>query len=168
MAFWKCVNYLVLTGIISFFVGRIIPKRWFSADVFPYRSFAFEQDGKFYDRFKIRFWQKKVPDMSKILPKLMPAKCISYDYKEQLPRMLQETCVAEFIHTLLCFSGLYCLKLWPGMGGAVVSVIYILVFNLPYIMIQRYNRPRLMRLNNRIKQQTISVSEGSIKQVCEC
>ena len=168
MAIWKCGNYLVLTEIISFFVGRIIPKRWFSADVFPYRSFAFEQDGKFYDRFKIRFWQKKVPDMSKILPKLMPAKCISYDYKEQLPRMLQETCVAEFIHTLLCFSGLYCLKLWPGMGGAAVSVIYILVFNLPYIMIQRYNRPRLMRLNNRIKQQTVSVLEGSIKQVCEC
>ena len=36
--------------------------------------------------------------------------------------------------------------IWPGAGGIIVTVIYILLGNLPFIIIQRYNRPRLQRL----------------------
>ncbi len=38
------------------------------------------------------------------------------------------------------------LWIWPGAGGIIVTVIYILLGNLPFIIIQRYNRPRLQRL----------------------
>lgn len=166
MLFWDCVQYLAVTGIIAFFLGRLIPKKWFRADKFPFSSFAFEKNGKFYNKFKIRIWQNKVPDMSKILPKIMPAKSISSDYREKLPRMLQETCVAEFIHVLLCFSGLKCIKLWPGAGGKIIVFLYIVLFNLPYIMIQRYNRPRLLKLNKNIERQ--ETKEGSVKTACVC
>ena len=63
--------------------------------------------------------------------------------------MICETCIAELIHALLCLSGLYCLKLWPGAGGIIAAIVYILLFNLPFILIQRYNRPRLIRLQQR-------------------
>ena len=59
--------------------------------------------------------------------------------------MIQETCVAELVHGLLCLSGLACLKLWPGMGGAIITLLNLVV-NLAYVAIQRYNRPRLLRL----------------------
>ena len=36
--------------------------------------------------------------------------------------------------------------LWPGWGGAIVLAVWVLLANLPFILIQRYNRPRLMRL----------------------
>ena len=159
---------MVITGVIAFFVGRLLPKKWFRADLFPYRSFRFEQDGRIYDKLHIRKWQNKLPNMSKILPFMMPAKNLSGDYKKRLPRMLQETCVAELIHTLNCFVGLYCLKLYPGVGGVIILILYITLFNLPFIIIQRYNRPRLMRLAKRVYQNEIENMERSAGETCEC
>ena len=65
--------------------------------------------------------------------------------KTRLPQMLRETCVAELTHWLLCVAGLHCLTLWPSVGGLAVVCLNILG-NLPFILIQRYNRPRLARL----------------------
>ena len=59
--------------------------------------------------------------------------------------MLQETCVAELIHFLLCIGGLRCLWLWNGVGGVWISLLKILG-NLPYIIIQLNNLPRLALL----------------------
>ena len=168
MNFWKCFCFLIITGVIAFFAGRILPKKWFRADLFPYRSYKFEQDGRIYDKLHIRKWQNKVPSMSKILPFMMPAKNLSGDYKKRLPRMLQETCVAELIHTLNCFVGLYCLKLYPGVGGVIILILYITLFNLPFIFIQRYNRPRLMRLAKRVYQNENTNAERSAGETCEC
>ena len=166
MKFWKCFCFLIITGVVAFFVGRLLPKKWFRADLFPYRSFRFEQDGRIYDKLHIRKWQNKLLDMSKILPFMMPAKNLSGDYKKRLPRMLQETCVAELIHTLNCFAGLYCLKLYPSVGGVIILILYITLFNLPFIIIQRYNRPRLMRLAKRVYQD--ENAERSAEKTCEC
>ena len=168
MNFWKCFCFLIITGVIAFFAGRLLPKKWFRADLFPYRSYKFEQDGRIYDKLHIRKWQNKEPSMSKILPYMMPAKNLSGDYKKRLPRMLQETCVAELIHTLNCFVGLYCLKLYPGVGGVIILILYITLFNLPFIIIQRYNRPRLMRLAKRVYQNENTNAERSAGETCEC
>lgn len=167
MGFWKCFWYLIITGIISFFVGRLLPKKWFRPDLFPYRSYKFEQEGRIYDKLNIRKWQNKVPDMSRILPKWMPAKNLSGNYRERLPRMLQETCVAELIHSLLCITGLYCIKLWPGFGGVVIVMLYIVFFNLPFIIIQRYNRPRLIKLTQRTQEESKKQDEGAVSS-CVC
>lgn len=167
MGFWKCFWYLIITGIISFFVGRLLPKKWFRPDLFPYRSYKFEQEGRIYDKLNIRKWQSKVPDMSRILPKWMPAKNLSGNYRERLPRMLQETCVAELIHSLLCITGLYCIKLWPGFVGVVIVMLYIVFFNLPFIIIQRYNRPRLIKLTQRIQEESKKQDEGAVSS-CVC
>ena len=63
--------------------------------------------------------------------------------------MIEETCVAEFTHFVLILLGFYALRLWPGTGGAVVTAIYILFGNLPFLIIQRYNRPRLQSFSPR-------------------
>ncbi len=152
MSFFLCVVYLSVLGILSFFVGRLLPKRWFHADAFPFRAFAWEQDGRIYKKLFVHKWQNKVPDMSRILPHMMPPKNLSGNYRCRLPRMLQETCVAECIHVLNCIVGLYCLKILPGIGGVIITFLYIVLFNLPYILIQRYNRPRLQRLADRSSQ----------------
>ena len=62
--------------------------------------------------------------------------------------MIRETCVAEFIHVLLCIASLGCLRIWPGFGGFCMAFLYTLG-NIPFIMIQRYNRPRLVSLQGR-------------------
>ena len=164
--FWKCFWYLIITGIVAFFVGRILPKKWFRADLFPYRALNFEDNGRFYDKFGVRKWQNKVPDMSRILPFMMPPKKLTGNYKERLPRMLQETCVAELIHMLNCVVGLYCLKLYPGIGGAIIYLLYVFIFNLPYVMIQRYNRPRLLGLLRRVEKEAERGEHAAFE--CSC
>lgn len=160
--FLECFRYLVIMGIAAFFAGRIMPKKWFRHDMFPYKSFEFEKDGRIYEKLNIRKWHKKVPDMSRILPGLIPAKNLSGDFGTRLQRMLQETCVAEMIHSLLFVAGFHCLKLYPGTGGAVVVFLYNTFLNLPFIIIQRYNRPRLARLEKRIQKR-----KGA-QILCEC
>ena len=144
MKFLHCALYLAITGIIAFLVGRIVPKSWFQEDRFPYRSYPGEQ--KLYRALRVKKWQSKVPDMSRIFPALMPAKKLTADTFANLQGMIQETCVAEMIHSLLLLTGLACLAIWPGAGGIILTLVYILLGNLPFIMIQRYNRPRLQKL----------------------
>lgn len=88
--------------------------------------------------------------MSRILPGLMPPKAIQgKPSAAELETMVKETCVAECIHSLLCLAGLVCLRLWRGFGGLIVALLYALG-NLPFILVQRYNRPRLQRLHSRL------------------
>ena len=79
-------------------------------------------------------------------------------YRKELPKgfggeevryLLDETCIAELIHGLLCVAGLHCMDYWPGAGGMIFAVLY-LVGNLLFVCIQRHNRPRLVRVYERI------------------
>ena len=150
-----CAIYFALSGTIFFFLGRIFPKELFRYDAFPFKSFGFEQDGKIYTKIGVHKWQNKVPDMSRLFKKIMPAKNLSGKVDEKrLIVMIRETCVAELTHFLLCITGRFCLYIWQGLGGAIVYDIYVLLGNLPFIIIQRYNRPRLLRLYMRSKKAT--------------
>lgn len=146
-----CVLYLALIGALGFLVGRMIPPDWVDPERGLWCCFSFEQQGRIYEKLEIRRWQKKVPDMSRLLPRVMPPKRLAGRDLQCLPEMVRETCVAELIHWLLCLGGLYCLRLWRGVGGAVIAVLNI-CGNLPFILIQRYNRPRLKRLLRRSLQ----------------
>ena len=142
-----CIVYIASIGIFGFVLGRLMPKRWFDHTRFPYRAAEFERDGQVYEALGIRRWQNRVPDMSRIFPHLMPPKRMTAHLDAQtLLVMIRETCVAELIHWLLFFAGLAIPAIWPGVWGAVVCVFYCIFGNLIFILIQRYNRPRLVRL----------------------
>lgn len=153
MGFWNCIKYLAGIGFFSFIVGRILPKKWFQYDKFPYVIYQFENDGRIYERIKIRSWQAKIPDMSRIFPKLMPAKKFNYNDVHRLPEMIQETCIAEFIHVLLCFAGLHCISIWE-VGGTILAILNV-IGNLPFVLVQRFNRPRLVRLMKNTEKRRI-------------
>ena len=155
MELLQCVEYIALAGIAGFLLGRVLPKNWFDSRAFPYAPFSFEQGGKIYDKLHIKKWQNRLPDMSRILPFLMPPKRMTTKMDaDTLRRMLQETCVAEFIHWLLFVAGFGLCRFLPHPWGLIVSILYNLLGNLPFILIQRYNRPRLQRLLDRMEQGT--------------
>ena len=107
----------------------------------------FEKNGLLYEKYKIKTWKDKLPDMSRIFTRSMPSKKLGLTFNngkntfDKITILVKETCIAEIIHIFLCIIGLRCTKIWKGIGGVIVSVLYILG-NLPFIMIQRYNRPR--------------------------
>ena len=148
----KCLIYWAILGVSSFLIGRFLPKTWFHSDRFPYKTYAWEKNGTIYNKIYIRKWQNLVPDMSKVFPNMIPEKKMTANYRQDLPLMIQETCIAELVHFILCFAGLYCLHLWPGFGGILLTILYIVLGNIPYILIQRYNRPRLSRLQTKVSK----------------
>ena len=94
-------------------------------------------------------WKRLVPDMSRLLPdmvkKQLPASTAAVT-AAQAEALVQETCRAELVHGVSCLLGLSFLWLWRGWGGVIVLLVWVLLANLPFILIQRYNRPRLVRL----------------------
>jgi len=148
MGFLRCIIYLTLLSFISFLVGRILPKSWFQENVFLYRAFPFENEGRIYEKLHIRKWQNKLLDMSRIFPMLMPAKKMNAENRSDIFIMIRETRIAEFTHMILGISGFLCLFLWRGAGGMIVSLLYC-IGNIPFIMIQRYNRPRLEKVQRK-------------------
>ena len=160
--FWDCFVYLAIISIALFFVGRLLPKKWFCPEAFPYRTYRFEKDGGIYLKLNIKSWQHRLPDMSRIFTKWFLPKKIDENYRDNLPLMIRETCIAECIHTLEAFLGLYCIVLWTDWGGVILSLLYALG-NIPFIMIQRYNRPRLMRL---WKKQQMMIEIAAKKEAC--
>lgn len=151
MGFLKCILYAAAIGVGSFILGRLLPHKLFSPDHPPFRCLSFEDGGKIYNRiFKVKKWQNRLPDMSRIFPFLMQEKKVKGSFQRDLPAMISETCIAEWIHGLLCILALPCIFIWPGPGGLCFTILYILG-NLPFMIIQRYNRPRLTAIQRRLQ-----------------
>lgn len=153
MKFQSCFCYLFIIGLVSFAVGRMLPKSWFHEQGFPYRPMKWEKNGNIYRKLSIHKWQNKVPDMSKILPKFMPKKSLLHfrGDPEELMLLAKECCIAECIHALLALLGFYCIKIWPEIGGCVMACLYFLI-NICYVMIQRYNRPHILKVYDKLIQ----------------
>lgn len=162
MKLLKCAIYCTIAGTVGFFFGRLLSKCPMKPDKGLFHCFAFEKNGALYEKLNIRKWQARVPDMSRILPFLMPPKNLSGNYSDRLPTMIRETCVAEITHIVVSILGLPCLAIWPGAGGIAVTALFILLLNVPYILIQRYNRPRLIRLQQKL------LSRRNQKEECVC
>lgn len=142
--FLSCVIYLAVIGFSGFVFGLFLPRDIFTPDKFPFRCFSWECDGKIYEKFHIRKWKTKLPDMSKICKKMVPKTFDLTDDSICLKKLILETCVAELVHFVLIVFGFYCKIIWHGPGGDIMFLIWMLG-NIPFIMIQRYNRPKLIR-----------------------
>lgn len=154
-SFIKCLVYLVAIGVISFILGRVVPKRWFCYDKFPFHSKNPQKENDLYNALKVRKWKEKLPDMSTILPNIMPSKKLPTTItSEQLELMVQETCVAEAIHWFLSILGFGCVSIWKKAGGWIISSLYGLG-NLLFVIIQRHNRPKLLRLLEILREREV-------------
>ncbi len=61
--------------------------------------------------------------------------------------LVQETCVAECVHWALTLlsAGIF-FFLWRSGWAALLWLVYNVLGNVSFIVIQRYNRPRLQKL----------------------
>lgn len=151
MPFLNCVLYIAAIGIASHFIGNALPRRWFRGDAFPFRSFGWERDGQIYRKIGIHRWKDKVPDMSKICGDMVRKEVASRPTAESLETLVAESCVAECVHFFLILLSLAVLAIYPGAGGWIVWGLCVLG-NLPFMLIQRYNRPRLLKMRNRLRR----------------
>ncbi|MDD6485259.1 MAG: hypothetical protein PUF72_11940 [Clostridiales bacterium] len=138
---WSCA-YAGICSLTVLAVGVFIPR-----DIFNCRSWFFRErawESKLYVFLRVPKWKMRVPDMSIYVKRLMRKRLDNGMSADKMNALVAETCVAESAHVLLCFLALGMVLIWESSGGAVCTLLYAFG-NIPYIIIQRYNRPRLMR-----------------------
>lgn len=149
MALLKSCLFVLVVGILSHYVGEALPRAWFHPDRFPFRAFAWEREGKIYDKLRIRNWKDQLPDMSRVMKDMIPKRVGTCPTAEKVMILVRETCVAELIHWLLALCGGVVYLFWKNSVGVLLSFL-VFLGNLPFILIQRYNRPTLLALAKRL------------------
>ena len=151
MAFFKSVIYVAVLGVASHFIGEALPRKWFVWDRFPWRDFSWEKKGRVYDALRIRAWKDRVPDMSRLFKRMVPKRVGKCPKAEDVWRLVRETCVAEAVHLGLCLLSPGIWLFWRNTVGVLLSLLFVLC-NLPFMFIQRYNRPTLVALATRLEK----------------
>ena len=152
MNFLYALLYIAALGILSHFVGQALPRAWFSAEKFPYRTAKWEKGGKVYEKLGIKRWKDFLPDMSRIMPDMVKKKVTKQSREQGMGVLIAETCVAECVHFWLIILSLGIFAFWRGGWAAVFWLVYNILGNVPFMIIQRYNRPRLVLLEQRRKR----------------
>lgn len=152
MSLLYAVIYIVVLGILSHFVGQALPRARFSAESFPYRTADWENGGRVYEKLGIKHWKDALPDMSRIMPDMVKKKMTGQSREQGMDVLIAETCVAECVHYWLIVLSLGIFLFWRGVWALVFWLVYNILGNVPFILIQRYNRPRLVLLEQRRKR----------------
>ncbi|MEL7659367.1 hypothetical protein [Acetobacterium wieringae] len=142
------IVWLVLMVAAALLCTRL-PERFFDYSAWFYRAHPWENDGEIYQKlFWVRRWKKYLPDGGSLFKGgFQKKKLVSFD-KDHLDRYLLESCRAEMIHWLAM------LPFWVfGFFTPPIVIFYMLLFalavNLPCVIAQRYNRPRIVRIVRR-------------------
>ena len=103
-----------------------------------YQLRGFEE--KLYRKLGVKTWKDKLPAYN---PSLFAVKEHSFD------EIAQATCQAEIVHEIiavLSFLPIFTVRWFGAPAVFVVTSVLSACFDLLFVMIQRYNRPRLVRI----------------------
>lgn len=147
---WITVLYLFIGFVIvllpSLFVAvviRLLPKKWFNPDNKIY--YVGEKERNFLLKIGIKKWKDKIPEMGQTV-NFKKDKLVDANNVEYIQKFLVETCYAESLHICCAISALVAMFFMPAGNfwniSFPIAIIYA-IYNIPSILIQRYNRPRL-------------------------
>ena len=133
---------------VSYFSSRL-PLAWFDPQGWLYRARGWERGGRTYERvFLIRAWKRHLPDGAALFRGGFRKRRMRGRSPHYCRTFVRETCRAELCHWLV-FALVPLFFVWNPWYVAWPMVPYAMAANLPCIVAQRYNRPRLAALAER-------------------
>ena len=138
-----------------------LPDRYFSPDSYFFRTHRFEKEGRIYDHiFRVSRWKHLLPDGGAILKKRgFKKKKLEGHSKEYLNRFLVESARGELTHWLAILP-FWIFGFFTPPQVIWYMLVYALLVNLPCIIAQRYNRPRIKKFLKRISSHARSVEKN--------
>jgi glycosyl-4,4'-diaponeurosporenoate acyltransferase len=119
--------------------------KWFKESSFILKTRKWENDGKFYKTvFKINKWKPLLPDGAKLYKNGFQKRNVKNFEPEYFSQFIAETGRAEITHWLQIIP-FWVFGLWSPSFVILPMLFYALLVNLPCIIAQRYNRPRLIK-----------------------
>lgn len=145
---------LLWGGLQTFFalLCQRLPASWFAWDNWLFRPKAFEKNGRLYKKvFQIHRWKGYLPDGAAVSKSGYRKKHLQDTSIENLSVFLEQSCRAELAH-LLAITPFWIFGLFLPPVGMVLMLGYALAINMPCVLAQRYNRPRIAGLLQRKKR----------------
>jgi glycosyl-4,4'-diaponeurosporenoate acyltransferase len=106
---------------------------------------AVERDGRIYERVRIRRWKDRLPELGDAFPGGVSKRVLRSGASADLRRLVAETRRAELVHWAIP-AIVPVFALWNPAALMAAMVAYAVVANLPCLVVQRYNRGRLLRV----------------------
>lgn len=121
---------------------------------FFYKCYSWENDGKIYKKiFKVHIWKKLLPDGGAIVKNGFKKRHLESFSKENLENFMIESCRAELSHWI-SIAPFWIFGFFAPPEVPVYMFIYAIFLNMPCIIAQRYNRPRISKLIEKIESDT--------------
>lgn len=148
-ALWLVVVNILAWLFLHLFIamaGTQLPPGIFNPNSVLFRARTWEKEGRFYERFfSVRRWKDRMPDGATWFKGGFPKASLKTRSKDYIERFARETCRGEAVHwTVMAAAPLF--FVWNPPVAGLVMLIYGVSANLPCIIVQRYNRNRLMRI----------------------
>ncbi|MEN6409734.1 MAG: hypothetical protein ABFD44_08495 [Anaerolineaceae bacterium] len=145
------IYWLVIQSGIGFLSAHL-PKRFIQPGRRMFRMRPWEENGAIYQKwFKIKSWKPIVWDAGKVFQKDFSKDHVDTKDPKNLERWIIETCRAEWCHWVTFFFIVPLFTFNPP-GMMFFWFLYDTVLNIAPIIVQRYNRPRLAHLLERMMQ----------------
>lgn len=146
VSFWVgVVSFMVLYHFgLRIFMGEVTKRFNFNYNHPWFKQRSFEK--KLYKLLKVRKWKDKVltfdPD--------------AYDYKnrtlEQLATTMAKSETDHWINEVISLTSILFFLAFGHLPALVISAVAAMIFDAQFIVVQRYNRPIVLRLMNRLNK----------------
>lgn len=152
LAIFLCFILWPIFQALGAYVSHKIPDRFLSYSLFLYRAHRWEKNGEIYKQiFKVDKWKTYLPESSSLIKGSYNKKKIDNFSKDSLDKFLLESCRAEMTHWLGILP-FWIFGLFTPARVVGYMFIYAMAVNLPCIIVQRYNRPRIIKLLAKLKK----------------
>jgi glycosyl-4,4'-diaponeurosporenoate acyltransferase len=141
--FWMNFTVYWVWTLARILLDPLIPAAWLNPNRWPFRAFSWEDGGEYYRRvWRIETWKHRLPTFAG--GTRFSKRSLTGSDPEYLNQFIVETCRGESNH-VRAIGSVVIMKLWTPTALWVVLLAIAVAGNLPFIAIQRYNRPRLRR-----------------------
>jgi glycosyl-4,4'-diaponeurosporenoate acyltransferase len=125
------------------YIGHRRPLRSFATDRWWSRLHRLERGGSWYARtLRIKAWKDRLPELGGLFAGGFAKRGAARD-GEYLERFVSETRRAEWVHwTVFLLWPVF--ALWNPPWAVAVMFMYATVVNAPCLLVQRYNRARIL------------------------
>jgi len=144
-----CLAWAIFQTAIAYVFVKL-PRSRFSSEQWLFRTRRWERGGATYQKiFRVRRWKSLLPSGGTLLGGFPMQRIASWD-SDYLKTWIAETCRAELCHWFSIMPAPF-FFLWNPVSVGIGMVVYALLFNLPLVITQRYNRSRLVAIVGKLE-----------------
>lgn len=142
--------YWFIVQMIIAQLGTRISHKCLKKDNIYFRSWNFEKEGQLWQKLvKVQYWKNQLPDGQRINSNIVSKAAFDTSSNtHEVSKFILETRRAELVHLFSILPVIAFLN--SSRSIKIINLVYVIIANVPCIIVQRYNRPKLVRIYSKM------------------